>query len=189
MEMWELVARESARDLIARYNANGDSGRIEQMVAVFAPDAIMEVGERRFEGRDAIFEFMSGVVSAQAERDPDAPPPPISPALADWEARGRTPMLRHVTGTTQIDVVDEHTVRARSYYLVLAAHGLDHWGRYLDEFGVVDGEWRITHRREITDAVFEGGWGTRVRGHELPPHVTHPVCWPGPAAPSDHASR
>ncbi len=79
MEVWELMARESARDLITRYNANGDSGRIEQMVAVFAPDAIFETGEHRFEGRDAIFEFMSGVVSAQADTGTPAPISPRSP--------------------------------------------------------------------------------------------------------------
>ena len=197
MEVWELVARESARDLIARYNANGDSGRIEQMVAVFAPDAVFETGGRRFEGRDAIHAFMSGVVTARADRtaladhgvqaaaaqadesaEPQAGSARVSPAMADWEARGRPPILRHFTGTTQIDVVDERTVRARSYYLVLTAHGLDHWGRYLDEFGLVDGEWRITSRREITDASFAGGWGSRATGED-PPHVTHPVCWPG----------
>ena len=52
MEVWELVARESIRDCIARYNANGDSGRIDQMVEVFAPDGIMETGSGRYEGRD-----------------------------------------------------------------------------------------------------------------------------------------
>ena len=26
MKSWELLARESIRDLVARYNANGDSG-------------------------------------------------------------------------------------------------------------------------------------------------------------------
>ena len=41
------------------------------------------------------------------------------------------------TGTTQIDVIDERTVKARSYYYVLTPHGLDHWGRYLDEYGLV----------------------------------------------------
>ena len=46
MEVWELIARESIRDCIARYNANGDSGRIDQMVEVFAPDGIMETGRR-----------------------------------------------------------------------------------------------------------------------------------------------
>ena len=54
MEVWELVARESIRDCIARYNANGDSGRIDEMVSVFAPDGIMETGSGRYEGRDAI---------------------------------------------------------------------------------------------------------------------------------------
>ena len=61
MEVWELVARESIRDCIARYNANGDSGRIDQMVEVFAPDGIMETGSGRYVGRDAIHAFMSSV--------------------------------------------------------------------------------------------------------------------------------
>ena len=50
MEVWELIARESIRDCIARYNANGDSGRIDQMVEVFAPDGIMETGQRSLRG-------------------------------------------------------------------------------------------------------------------------------------------
>ena len=62
MELWELVARESIRDCIARYNANGDSGRIDDMVSVFAPDGIMETGSGRYEGREAIHAFMSSVV-------------------------------------------------------------------------------------------------------------------------------
>ena len=36
MELWELVARESIRDLVARYNANGDSGRFDQVLELFA---------------------------------------------------------------------------------------------------------------------------------------------------------
>ncbi len=43
-------------------------------------------------------------------------------------------------------------------------HGLDHWGRYLDEFAPVDGKWLITHRREQTDAAFAGGWGAGAAG-------------------------
>lgn len=174
MELWELVARESARDLIARYNANGDSGRIEQMLEVFAPDAVFETLDLRLEGKAAIGEFFTGVTrrsAAPQDRIPD------TPSVADWKARGNRPMLRHLTGTTQIDVVDEHTVRARSYYFVLTPHGLDHWGRYLDEFGLVDGEWRITHRKEHTDAVFEGGWGAQSAGAALEAVFTHPICW------------
>jgi ketosteroid isomerase-like protein len=59
MELWELVARESIRDLVARYNANGDSGRFEAMMKVFADDAVVELvatdgAVRRFEGVPAI---------------------------------------------------------------------------------------------------------------------------------------
>src|SRR5437763_245037 len=73
MEVWELVARESIRDCIARYNANGDSGRIDEMVKVFAPDGIMETGAGRYEGRDAIRAFMSsGVEPLVATGDPQA---------------------------------------------------------------------------------------------------------------------
>jgi hypothetical protein len=32
-----LVARESIRDLVARYNANGDTGRFAQVLDLFRP--------------------------------------------------------------------------------------------------------------------------------------------------------
>jgi SnoaL-like domain len=176
MEVWELVARESIRDCIARYNANGDSGRIDEMVAVFAPDAVMETGDGRYEGRDAIHAFMSGVAErgrteAPAEVDPARPLTPTE----EWVARGGVPFIRHFTATTQIDVLSETAARARSYYLFLTVHGLDHWGRYLDEFAPVDGHWLITHRREMTDAVFAGGWGARGAGEGRAPLLTRPL--------------
>ena len=177
MELWELVARESVRDLIARYNANGDSGRLEQMLEVFAPDAVFETLDLRFDGKQAIHDFFTDVTRQAAgpqERIRD------TPSVTDWKARGNRPMLRHITGTTQIDVIDEHTVKARSYYYVLTPHGLDHWGRYLDEFGLVDGEWKITHRKEHTDAAFEGGWGHQSAGDALADVVTHPINWAPP---------
>ena len=43
--MWELEARESIRDIVARYNANGDSGRFDEVMVLFAPDAVMQVGD------------------------------------------------------------------------------------------------------------------------------------------------
>jgi hypothetical protein len=36
--------------------------------------------------------------------------------------------------------------------------GLDHWGRYVDEFGVVDGNWLFTHRRVTVAGAASGGW-------------------------------
>ena len=133
MELWEVVARESIRDLVARYNANGDSGRFDQVLELFAPDAVMEiVGEPPMVGHDEIRTIFTGA------RD-----------RAEW---GERPVyLRHVTGTHQIDLVDETSATGRCYYFVLTAVGLDHWGRYLDEYRVVDDRWRFARRRVHTD--------------------------------------
>lgn len=134
MEQWELVARESIRDLVARYNANGDTGRFDQLPALFAEDAVMDTGSGLRRGHAEILSIFT-------------------------EARDRattnndsTPMyLRHLTGTHQIDVVDEDHARGRCYYFVLTAIGLDHWGRYIDEYARVDGVWKFAHRRVTVD--------------------------------------
>ncbi|HEX3566409.1 MAG TPA: nuclear transport factor 2 family protein [Acidimicrobiales bacterium] len=148
MELWELVARESIRDLVARYNANGDSGRFEQMLALFAEDGVMELvaadGEvRRFEGVGEIATIFIGT-------------------KAGWdEAAAGTQVphhIRHFVTTHQIDLVDASHATGRSYYAVLMAHGLDHWGRYLDDYEERDGRWRITRRRALTDGRTPGGF-------------------------------
>ncbi len=176
MEVWELVARESIRDCIARYNANGDSGRIDEMVKVFAPDGVMETGSGRYEGHDAIRAFMSSVVERGRPTAPDAASGSVVlTPTEEWVARGGVPFIRHFTATTQIDVLSETAARARSYYLFLTVHGLDHWGRYLDEFAPVEGRWLITHRREMTDAVFAGGWGAQGAGEGSEALLTRPL--------------
>ncbi len=133
MEIWELTAREAIRDLVARYNANGDSGRFDQVMELFAPDAVMEIeGEAPRTGTDEIRTVFTGTATG-----------------VDW---GDRPVyLRHVTGTHQIDVIDETTARGRCYFFVLTDVGLDHWGRYLDDYRVVDGRWRFARRRVSTD--------------------------------------
>jgi hypothetical protein len=139
MEPWELNARESIRDVVARYNANGDSGRFDQVVALFAPDAVMDVGGIVYTGHDEIRTIFTTVQAVRAGRSDPA-------------------YLHHHTASLQIDVIDPSTATARCYFEVLMAHGLDHWGRYLDEFGVVDGAWRFTRRRVVTDGATPGGW-------------------------------
>jgi hypothetical protein len=139
MEPWELVARESIRDLVARYNANGDTGRFDQVVELFAPDAVMDVDGQVFEGREEIRTIFTSAADSLRGR-----PGPL--------------LLRHFTATLQIDVESETFARARCYYQVLMAHGLDHWGRYIDEFAPVDGVWRFTKRREILDGSVDGSW-------------------------------
>jgi len=133
MDGWELAARESIRDLVARYNSNGDTGRFDEVVDLFAPDAVMVAGEGREKvGQDQIRSIFTS---------------------AKENARfGDNPVyLRHMTATHQIDVVDASSARGRCYYIVLTAIGVDHWGRYIDEYKTVDGRWKFARRRVTVD--------------------------------------
>lgn len=153
MERWELEARESIRDLVARYNANADSGRFDQVLACFAPDAVMELDGTAYRGHDEIRSIFTGA-AAMARRGPG----PV--------------IVRHHTSTLQIDVAGPREASSRCYYQVLSARGLDHWGRYLDDYRMIDGRWCFWRRREFLDGVVPGSWTQSARsdgGH--PPDV------------------
>jgi hypothetical protein len=141
MELWQLNARESIRDLVARYNANGDTGRFAQVVELFWPDAVMETqGDGgtfvTYRGHGEIESIFTGAKERFG---------------SDATSRAMPPYLRHHTSTLQIDLVDETHGNGRCYYQVVMAHGLDHWGRYFDRYEQRDGRWLFTHRRVTTD--------------------------------------
>lgn len=147
MELWELIARESIRDLVARYNANGDSGRFEELLKVFADDAVMELVTadgtvQRYEGLEQVRTIFTN-----------------TKAMWDTGAKdlGARHHVRHFTATHQIDLVDETHPRGRCYFLVVMGHGVDHWGRYIDEYGVRQDRWVITRRRALSDGRIAGG--------------------------------
>jgi hypothetical protein len=147
VEPWEVAAREEIRDVLARYNANGDAGRFDAVVELFAPDAVMELpGSRTFTGREQIRSVFTGAVQ---------------------DVRGwRGPMrMQHLTGAPQIDLHDARAARSRCLYQVLMAGGVDHWGRYVDDLGVVDGRWRFTRRRVTVDGFVPGGFGEHTSAH------------------------
>jgi uncharacterized protein (TIGR02246 family) len=137
----ELMAREAIRDLVARYNAGGDGGRFDDVVPLFAEDAVMEIPGETMEGREAI--------AAMFRRTQQR-------VLASG-ADGPRPHVRHFTATLQIDLEDEDHARSRCYYQVLMAHGLDHWGRYIDHYARLEGRWLFAHRKVTVDGRREGG--------------------------------
>jgi hypothetical protein len=146
MELWELSAREEIRETLARYHHAGDSGRFEEMAALFAVDGVLEIkGEQTLNGRDAIVAFLTGV-----NRD--------VVALSD------VPMLRHYSTNLTITVSSPTEATAASAFLVLSESGLDHWGRYRDRLVPADGGWRFAHRLVRTDGYAPGGWAVRRQG-------------------------
>jgi ketosteroid isomerase-like protein len=143
VESWELLARESLRDLVARYNSAGDAGRLDAMMALFCEDAVLEIDGREQCGVGAIRETF-----AEAARSTEA---------------GHARFIRHFTATHQIDVEDPTRARGRCYFQTLTERGLDHWGRYVDVYRCEDGRWRFARRRVVLEGFVPGGWADRTQ--------------------------
>lgn len=147
MQVWELSARENVRDLIARYNAYGDGGKMAELMELFAEDAVMDMDGDVYEGREAIAggfrsagrDFVAYAKQSGAPRD--------------------LPVIKHYTATSVITVEAADTARCQSYFLVLMHQGLDHWGTYTDVFREIDGRWYIQDRRVKVEGASAGGKG------------------------------
>ena len=137
MENWQVTAREAIRDLATRYNANGDTGRFAQVRELFVEDAVMTIQGVPHHGIDAIMAVFTGTTQT-------------TPGLTH---------VRHFVATHQIDLTDEEHATGRAYFAVLTDIGLDHWGRYVDEYRRVDGRWLFAKRAvtldgQVADSLF-----------------------------------
>jgi hypothetical protein len=146
VELWELTARESIRDLVVRYNSNGDSGRFAEVYTLFAPDATMEIAPGMttsgiYRGLDEIATIFTGARDTLKGGAPQAKPT----------------YMRHYTATHQVDLIDAQHAKGRCYYQVLMPHALDHWGRYIDEYEQRDGRWVFVYRKVTMDGWVPGG--------------------------------
>jgi ketosteroid isomerase-like protein len=142
MDPAECAAREAIRDLVARYNALGDAGRLDALVALFAEDGELEVEGRRHRGRAALRALFES-------------------AAAEARAGQGVRHLRHFTATHVVDLEEGERARGRCYFLVLTDAGVDHWGRYEDLYGRVGGRWHFVRRRVRVDGQVPGGWAER----------------------------
>jgi 3-phenylpropionate/cinnamic acid dioxygenase small subunit len=148
----DLLAREGIRDVVARYNSYGDAGKFDRLWDLFADDAVMEVSPARGErathtGLEEIKRIFTGAQDrVQAQVESAAPT-----------------YIRHFTATHQIDLVDADHATGRCYFAVIIGGGsgrggLDHWGRYIDEYVRLDGTWRFQRRRVDVEGSIESSW-------------------------------
>jgi hypothetical protein len=140
MTLEEMLAREAIRLAITRYTMAGDRLRVDDFVALFAEDGVLESngfapGERvRREGRAAIRAFFTNF----EER------PPVAGVA-------RPKFLRHHLSTCLIELTGPDTATARTYFGAHTQIGLDHAGHYADAFRKVGDDWLIAERRVFTN--------------------------------------
>jgi SnoaL-like domain len=146
-DLEQLLAREAIRDLVARYNSNGDAGRFEPLEELFAEHAVMELVQDGvtdlYEGRAAVMTIFNRAKAKTGARTAAAAPA----------------YVRHTTSTHQIDLIDADHATGRCYFSVIVSHGLDHWGRYIDRYvRDTDSRWRFEHRKVQMDGVSGESW-------------------------------
>ena len=151
MTLDDLLAREAVRDLVTRYNSYGDSGKFDLLWPLFTADAVMEIisasGERSTHtGLDEIKQIFMGANDRVTAQSGAAHAAPVH--------------IRHSTATHQIDLIDADHASGRCYFSVIVGPvgGLDHWGRYVDDYVRVDGGWRFQRRRVYVDGSAAESW-------------------------------
>jgi ketosteroid isomerase-like protein len=153
MELWEVTARESIRDLTTRYNSNGDAGRFANVRDLFHEDAVMDLEGEVKTGLDEIMTIFSGTQSKLHGTDAATHASTDAPSTSDaHKEKAALPYVRHFTATHQIDLVDENNATGRLYFFVVTPIGPDHWGRYTDMYRKnAVGQWKFARRHVKVD--------------------------------------
>jgi SnoaL-like domain len=141
MSVDELLARESIRKTMASYTMAGDRLRVEDFIAVFTEDGILEsenVPESdafRYEGREAMRAWFTRW-RAPTEAGQTAP---------------RATFVRHHLSTSHIEITSANTAKARTYWVAYTDIGPDHCGYYVDALRKIGEDWLIAHRKVRLD--------------------------------------
>lgn len=122
----ELRTRVGVTNLMATYQFLADAGRIRELVALFAPDAVFNTNNERFVGIDAI----TGLFTQTGEM---------------FRGAGFLP-ARHHLSSIQIDVSPDGTATTCACFQYIGTRGLDHWGTYRDKIAPVGVGWQFVQR-------------------------------------------
>lgn len=145
MDLWELSAREELRDLVAAYAHAADSGRFDEVVALFADDGVLETPDRiEHRGREGIRAFLGGTGAALA-------------------GATTVPLIRHYVSNLRLAVTGTDDATGAAYFLVVTERGPDHWGRYRDRYVRTAEGWRFAHRRVRLDGYAANSWAAERR--------------------------
>jgi hypothetical protein len=128
MNVEELAAREEIRELVAGYTHLGDGGRIEDMIQLFEPTAVLDAFGTIYNGPREMAGFFGGIA------DGTTPGPSRS-------------FLRHYISNITIEMTSDTEANGASYYTVISDSGLESSGRYRDSYHLSDGRWRFATRK------------------------------------------
>lgn len=127
----ELKDRIAIGDRLAACTQAGDARKADAYAECFTEDGVLQLGEA-IVSREAIRQWMGGA------------------SIIPQPKTGSPGFVSHHLTTCRIDLTGEASAKARTYWLVTSAAGLDHNGYYDDHFRKEAGEWLLAYRRPRT---------------------------------------
>jgi hypothetical protein len=135
-----LRVRIGVTHLLTTYQYLADTGKVERLAELFAPDGVLEIGDDRYTGVDGVLGLFRDTSGQFADAD-------FLPA-------------RHHLSSIYVEPQPDGSAKAYSCFQFIGTRGLDHWGTYRDvvvpfKDGTEDG-WRFAHRRVIIEGFAPG---------------------------------
>lgn len=137
-----LRVRAGVTNLLTTYQYLGDTGRVERLAQLFAPDGVLELEDESFTGPTEVLGLFTRTSGQFVDAD-------FLPA-------------RHHLNTIHVDPQADGSAKTYACFQFIGTRGLDHWGTYRDLVvpatdGNTDGDgWRFARRRVIVEGFAPG---------------------------------
>lgn len=132
----ELGIRVGVTDLLTTYQYLADTGKIDRLAQLFAPDGVLEIGADRYTGVTGVLALFRDTGARFADAD-------FLPA-------------RHHLSSIYVEPQPDGSAKSYACFQFIGTRGLDHWGTYRDVVVPTDDGWRFAHRRVITEGFAPG---------------------------------
>jgi hypothetical protein len=128
-----LKVRVGVTALLTSYQYLADTGKVERLAELFAPDGVLEIGAETFTGPDEVLGLFTRTAGQFVDAD-------FLPA-------------RHHLSSIYVEPRADGSAKTYACFQFIGTRGLDHWGTYRDvAVPNADGDgWRFAHRRVITE--------------------------------------
>lgn len=140
--MDRMQVRVGVTALLTTYQYLADTGKVERLAQLFAPDGVLEIGAEKFTGPDEVLGLFRRAGGQFVDAD-------FLPA-------------RHHLSSIYVEPQSDGSARTYACFQFIGTKGLDHWGTYRDvvvprDDDHPDGDgWRFAHRRVITEGFAPG---------------------------------
>jgi hypothetical protein len=128
--------------LLTTYQYLADTGKVDRLAQLFAPDGVLEIGAETFSGPSEVLGLFTRTSGHFVDAD-------FLPA-------------RHHLSSIYVEPRPDGSAKTYACFQFIGTRGLDHWGTYRDVVVPAFDEnpdgagWRFAHRRVITEGFAPG---------------------------------